>query len=421
MSSLRPLPILGSAAAPRALGPARTGGVPALRLVHPIYTSGGAISACALALTDSWSRAGLPVEFWAPAAAPEARRPYHRLPVPSVRARLHYKFHRPEAQLARRVEEAVLEVVRPGDLVYAWPTTSLEFVRELTLRGVRVAVERVNSHRTNARAALDRVYARHGLDRHQPLTPSHEHGPYEAMRETRKLELADAIVSPSPFVTDSLTAAGLDPARIVRSSYAYDPATFSAPTDEERAERRRGRRPHFVHVGSDVLRKGVGELLAAWRLADGPGELSVLGDVPPALARRWDCDLARSDVKTTNWIDGMAEYFADCDVYVLASHEEGSPIATYQALAAGLPCLVSPAGAGGVVRDGIDGFIRDPYDLDGWAKALHLLASDAGLRREMGANGRERARAFTWERVAARRWAVLSERLAPGIWSVSAA
>lgn len=398
-----------------------TAAVPALRLVHPIYTSGGAISACALALCDSWNRAGLPVEFWATATAPEARRSYHRLPVPSVRARLHYKFQRPEAQLARRVEEAVLEASRPGDLVYAWPTTSLEFVRELTLRGVRVAVERVNSHRANARAVLDRVYACHGLDRHQPLTPSHDHGPYDAMRETRKLELADVIVSPSPFVTESLTAAGLDPARILRSSYAYDPSTFRSPTDEERAEQRRGQRPRFVHVGSDVLRKGLGELLAAWRLADGPGELSVLGDVPEPLARRWDCDLARPDVQTTTWIDDMAGYYADCDVYVLASHEEGSPIATYQAMAAGLPCLVSPAGAGGVVRDGIDGFVLDPFDLDGWAQALQRLASDPALRRELGANGRERARAFTWERVAARRWAALSERLAPGVWRLAVA
>lgn len=381
---------------------------PYVRLIHPIYASGGAISACALALCDAWSRAGVELEYWAPAAAPAARRAYHRLPVPALRARLHYKFERPEHLLSRRVERALLDAVEPGDLVYAWPLTSFEFVHEARARGARIAVERVNSHRAHARAALDRVYAQHGLDRRRPLTPSHAHGPYEAMRESRKLEVADAIVSPSPFVTDSIVAQGIEPSAIVRSSYAWEPRSFAPPGDDARTK---GRRPRFAHVGSDVVRKGVGELLAAWRLADGPGELVVLGDVPDAVGARWNYDLARRDVEVIGWLDDLASFFAGVDVYVLASHEEGSPVSTYLALASGLPCIVSPAGGGGVVRDGIDGFVLDPFDIEGWAAALQTLASDPDLRREMGRNARERAATFTWERVAARRLASLTERL----------
>jgi len=385
---------------------------PVVRLIHPIYASGGAISACALALCDAWARAGVAVEYWAPAVAPGARRSYHRAPLPALRARLHHKFERLEAQLSRRVEDALLAELAPGDLVYAWPLTSLEFVREAQLRGASVAVERVNGHRANARALLDRVYARHGLDRRAPLTPSHDHGPYEAMRETRKLETADAIVSPSPFVTDSVVAQGIDPSRIVRSSYAWDPTRFAPPSDAARAARAKGRRPRFAHVGSDVLRKGLGELLAAWRLADGPGELAVLGEVPDELAVRWRCDLVRREISVVPWLDDLAGFFADADAdaFVLASHEEGSPIATYQALASGLPCIVRPAGGGGVVRDGIDGFVLDPFDIEGWAAALQTLAADAELRREMGRNARRRAASFTWERVAARRLASLQQR-----------
>jgi glycosyltransferase involved in cell wall biosynthesis len=379
---------------------------PVVRLVHPIHVGGGGISACALAIADAWQELGLRVEYWAAATAPTVRRSYHRLPVPPLRARLHYKFQRPEPVLSRRVEDAVLAAVRPGDVVVCWPGTTLEFVAESISRGARIVVERVNSHRERARAILDRLYAVHGLDRRRPLLSTHAHGRHDALRETRKLEMADVLVSPSPFVTDSLHAAGLDPTRIVHGSLGHDAHTF----------RPRPRAAHqgavrFVHLGSDVLRKGLGELLAAWRLAGAPGELHAIGDVPRELAVRWASDLAHPRVRTTPWIDDVAAEFAASDVYVLASHEEGSPISTYLAMAAGLPCLVSPAGSGGVVRDGVDGFVVDPFDVARWADRLRRLARDAELRRVLGANARERAQQFTFERVARRRWQAIADVL----------
>lgn len=379
---------------------------PVVRLVHPIHVGGGGISGCALAIADAWQELGLHVEYWAAAAAPTARRSYHRLPVPALRARLHYKFQRPEAVLSRRVEDAVLAAVRAGDVVVCWPGTSLEFVAESISRGACVVVERVNSHRERARAILDRLYAVHGLDRRRPLLSTHAHGRHDALRETRKLEMADVLVSPSPFVTDSLHAAGLDPTRIVHGSLGHDALAFRP---RPRAARQGPVR--FVHLGSDVLRKGLGELLAAWRLAGAPGELHAIGDVPRELALRWASDLAHPRVRTTAWIDDVAAEYAASDVYVLASHEEGSPISTYLAMAAGLPCLVSPAGAGGVVRDGVDGYVVDPFDVERWADRLRRLAVDADLRRVLGANARERAQQFTFERVARRRWqAILDVR-----------
>jgi glycosyltransferase involved in cell wall biosynthesis len=68
----------------------------------------------------------------------------------------------------------------------------------------------------------------------------------------------------------------------------------------------------------------------------------------------------------------------------------------------GLPVIVSPMGSG-PARDGIDGFVRDSHDIDGWVTALRRLAEDADLRGQMSQAARERANLFTWKKVGTRR------------------
>lgn len=68
-------------------------------------------------------------------------------------------------------------------------------------------------------------------------------------------------------------------------------------------------------------------------------------------------------------------------------------------------------GAGGIVRDGIDGMILDPYDEDAWVESLRFLAASKDLRARFGNSGRQWIQEFTWEKVAHRRKASLLERL----------
>ncbi len=67
----------------------------------------------------------------------------------------------------------------------------------------------------------------------------------------------------------------------------------------------------------------------------------------------------------------------------------------YEALAAGLPCIVS-ANAGSAVRDGIEGFVVPVGDIEALAARLRQLAVDEDLRRRMGLAARARAEQFAW-------------------------
>ena len=52
----------------------------------------------------------------------------------------------------------------------------------------------------------------------------------------------------------------------------------------------------------------------------------------------------------------MPAWMRQADVFVFPSLFEGSAVVTYEALASGLPCVVT-AESGSVVRDGLEGFV----------------------------------------------------------------
>ena len=70
---------------------------------------------------------------------------------------------------------------------------------------------------------------------------------------------------------------------------------------------------------------------------------------------------------------------------------------TYEALACGLPSVVTPA-AGSVVRDGVEGFVVAPRDVDALARRMEQLGGSPRLRARMAAAARARALEFDWPR-----------------------
>ncbi len=77
----------------------------------------------------------------------------------------------------------------------------------------------------------------------------------------------------------------------------------------------------------------------------------------------------------------LHEAYQSADVFVFPSLAEGGVYVIYEALAAGLPCIVS-ANAGSAVRDGIEGFVVPVGDVEALAARLTQLAGDEALRRQ---------------------------------------
>ena len=91
--------------------------------------------------------------------------------------------------------------------------------------------------------------------------------------------------------------------------------------------------------------------------------------------------------------------FKGAQAFVLPSFDEGFGIPALEAMAAGVPVVVSNRGAlPEVVGDA--GLLADPDDAERLAAALERMIGDADLRATCARRGLERARQFTWTQTA---------------------
>ena len=202
-----------------------------------------------------------------------------------------------------------------------------------------------------------------------------------AAAEAREHELAHRIVVGSCFARDTLVQQGLAAAKITVNPYGVDWARFAGiprPPAGGRAQR-------FLFVGSLLGRKGVPYLLEAWRR---------LGQVDAEL---WLAGSGHVDKSMERELPGLkllgrvphAEVpglFAAADVFVLPSLLEGFSLTVLEALASGLPVIVTPnTGATEALQEPALGQLVAAGSVDELEAALrHYLANPpdhAAIRR----------------------------------------
>jgi glycosyltransferase involved in cell wall biosynthesis len=100
----------------------------------------------------------------------------------------------------------------------------------------------------------------------------------------------------------------------------------------------------------------------------------------------------RAEGLAVEWLGGLdepGEFLAGLDLFVLVAEPAGCPNASLEALAAGLPVIVTDAGgASEQVVDGVSGRLMRRGDVDALAEALVELAADSRRRSALGAAGR---------------------------------
>ncbi|HVY06713.1 MAG TPA: glycosyltransferase family 4 protein [Burkholderiales bacterium] len=152
-----------------------------------------------------------------------------------------------------------------------------------------------------------------------------------------------------------------------------------------------------LHVGSGFERKGVAVLLRALAIAKAPFHLVVVGrDKHEARYRRLADALGV--LARVHFAGAQADprpFYAAADVFAMASLYEPFANASLEALAMGLPIIVSTkSGAAEILESGRTGYVCDALDASAFASAIDAFA-DGRRRSAAGAAARALAERFS--------------------------
>jgi glycosyltransferase involved in cell wall biosynthesis len=215
-------------------------------------------------------------------------------------------------------------------------------------------------------------------------------------RKTRELDLAEVIVVPSAFVERSLPGTLRDKQRVVVAPFG---TPVIPPTSEGGCIRQDQGKLRVLFAGSMTQRKGLADVFEAFRrLKRSDVELVVMGSpvLPLEFYQAQGISFIYEAPRPHHQVLSLMQ---SCDVLLLPSIVEGRALVQQEALACGLPILVTAnAGAEDLIVEGETGFllpIRSPQAI---ADILSWCADHRMEIKAMRPACRAKAAACTWER-----------------------
>jgi glycosyltransferase involved in cell wall biosynthesis len=248
----------------------------------------------------------------------------------------------------------------PGDHIlssYGYVNESFKFARR---HGGKTFLDAGNSHIEHYWELISEEHRRWKC----PLPPFPRFW-MERSRET--LAETDYVLAPSSYVSNSFLERGFKPEQILKNPYPVDLSVFK-PEDKLRPKER----PlTIINTGSLSLRKGTPYLLESFRLIHKKIPQArllltnvVQDDIKPVLASYGDLPI--------EWAPPLphpqlVDRLRSADIFVLPSLEEGLVRTACEAMACGLPAILTAhTGANDLLTPGVSGDIvpiRDPKAL----------------------------------------------------------
>jgi glycosyltransferase involved in cell wall biosynthesis len=198
---------------------------------------------------------------------------------------------------------------------------------------------------------------------------------------------------------------GVPDERIFTAPNAVDTELFARLADNASRDESRVRTRHslplryFLYVGRLVRSKGIFDLVEAYARLDeeihrriGLVFVGEGADRPELMGRA--ARIAPGAIQFFGFVhrEELPEFYALADALVFPTHSDPWGLVVNEAMSCGLPIIVtSVAGcAADLVQDGWNGFVVPSSDAPRLSAAMARVASDTGLRAEMGNRSRER-------------------------------
>lgn len=241
--------------------------------------------------------------------------------------------------------------------------------------------------------------------------PSRRRLESETRRAVRK---ARVLFAASEFTKRELVETfRVSPDRVVVAPNAVNPSVFRTLDDSTVApvlQRQRLGRHFFLYVGRMDAKKNVKTLIRAFELfkagrgTGDPFELVLVGSAGFGFSEiklYVEHSTARKSIKYFGYLPeaDVAALMNAATAFAFPSWYEGFGVPPLEAAACGCPSVLSDIGAHREVM-GDAALYAPPGEPEAFAKALRRMATEPGLRGELGARGFVRAAAYGWDRTA---------------------
>jgi glycosyltransferase involved in cell wall biosynthesis len=150
--------------------------------------------------------------------------------------------------------------------------------------------------------------------------------------------------------------------------------------------------------GTDPYRKGLDIVLQIAKYMKNV-EFKIIGS-DKDFQSRYNLKIDINDLQNVEFLGKITneekiKYYHACDFLIFPSRHEGLAIAPMEALACGLPVIVSDmTGVNEIISNGVEGFIVDNRKLENYVKAITMI------NKRMGKRARQLALKYDWKRQA---------------------
>jgi glycosyltransferase involved in cell wall biosynthesis len=241
---------------------------------------------------------------------------------------------------------------------------------------------------------------------------------FEALMEKLLFSSSRSLLAPSSMVAEDLRKLyGMSSVKILIQPHGVDTKYYVPRSNEEKTNLQKEGKVSLLFVGGDPLRKGFHLLIKSLAKIKNPGNLvlTAVGFNPTSKLRLFVSKLGLKEIVSFQGFvktDQLKEIYQNSDFYVLPSLYDPFSIATLEAMATGLPVVISSyTGIKDILHSWHDAVLVDPFDLSHFADVLATLTQDTNLRKEIGANARKTAEQFSWKNVSKNMLAMFEARL----------